>query len=75
VNVVDSSGWLEYFADAPNAEFFAGPISDTEHLLVPTISLLEVFARAPAARRECCVAGDLRTCDKGGLLHLMLRRQ
>ena len=26
MNVVDSSGWLEYFADAPNAKFFAKPI-------------------------------------------------
>lgn len=45
MNVVDSSGWLEYLADADNADFFAGPINDTEHLVVPTISLLEVFKR------------------------------
>ena len=45
MNVVDSSGWLEYLADADNADFFASPINDTEHLVVPTISLLEVFKR------------------------------
>jgi uncharacterized protein with PIN domain len=45
MNVVDSSGWLEYFADAANAEFFAGAIADTENLIVPAISLLEVFKR------------------------------
>lgn len=45
MNVVDSSGWLEYFADGPNSSFFAEPIEDTENLLAPTISLYEVFKR------------------------------
>jgi predicted nucleic acid-binding protein len=43
VNVVDSCGWLEYFTRGPNAEFFKEPIRDLEHLIVPTISLYEVF--------------------------------
>lgn len=42
-NVVDSSGWLEYLADGANAEFFAPAIEDTEHLVVPTLSVFEVF--------------------------------
>lgn len=42
-NVVDSSGWLEYLAEAPNAEFFAPAIEDPEHLVVPALSVLEVF--------------------------------
>ena len=41
--VVDSSGWLEYLADAANAEFFAPTIEDPEHLVVPSLSILEVF--------------------------------
>jgi len=45
MNVVDSSGWLEYFTGGPNAAFFSEPIEDTENLLVPTISLYEVFKR------------------------------
>ena len=45
MNVVDSSGWLEYFADGPNAAFFAPPIEATRELLVPTLSLYEVFKR------------------------------
>ena len=39
-NVVDSSGWLEYLADAANAEFFASAIEDPDNLLVPSISIL-----------------------------------
>jgi toxin FitB len=45
MNVVDSSGWLEYFANARNADFFAPAIQDEERLLVPTICLYEVFKR------------------------------
>ena len=52
MNVVDSSGWLEYFADAANASFFAKSIADTERLVVPTISLLEVFKRVLQQRGE-----------------------
>ncbi len=52
MNVVDSSGWLEYFADGPNAGFFAPPIEDLEALLVPSISILEVFRRVLEQRGE-----------------------
>lgn len=52
MNVVDSSGWLEYFADGPNAGFFARPIEDAERLVVPTISILEVFKRILQQRTE-----------------------
>jgi len=52
VNVVDSSGWLEYFADGPNAAFFATSIEATRELLVPTLSLYEVFKRVLQQRGE-----------------------
>jgi len=45
VNVVDSSAWLEFFADGPNAGQFAKPITDLARLIVPSITLLEVFKR------------------------------
>jgi len=52
MNIVDSSGWLEYFADGKNAEFFANPIQNLEALLVPTISLYEVFKHVLIHRSE-----------------------
>ena len=52
MNVVDSSGWLEYLADAPNADFFAAAIKDATNLIVPTISVLEVFKRILQQRSE-----------------------
>lgn len=45
MNVVDSSGWLEYFAEGPNADFFAPAIERTQDLIVPSVSLYEVFKR------------------------------
>ena len=45
MNIVDSSGWLEYYADAPNATFFAPAIENQAELVVPTISIYEVFKR------------------------------
>jgi predicted nucleic acid-binding protein len=52
VNVVDSSAWLEYFADTENAKHFARPIQDVAQLIVPTISVLEVFKRILQQRGE-----------------------
>jgi predicted nucleic acid-binding protein len=50
MNVVDSSAWLEYFADGPNAEEFAAPIQDADTLIVPSIALFEVFKRIRTQR-------------------------
>jgi len=52
MNVVDSSGWLEYFADALNAEKFAPGIQSTRELVVPTLSIYEVFKRVLQQRSE-----------------------
>lgn len=52
MNIVDSSGWLEYFADGPNAAFFAPAIERVEELVVPTLSLYEVFKRVLQQRGE-----------------------
>lgn len=52
MNVVDSSGWLEYLAEAPNADFFAPAIENTAELIVPSISIYEVFKRVSRQRDE-----------------------
>ena len=52
MNVVDSSAWLEYFADGPNTARFAPAIQATAELLVPTIVLLEVTRRVYQQRGE-----------------------
>lgn len=52
MNIVDSCGWLEYFADGPNADFFTPLIEDTENLIVPAICIFEVFKRVYQQRGE-----------------------
>lgn len=43
MNLVDSSGWLEYLSDGKNADSFSTPLNDIENVIVPTICIYEVF--------------------------------
>jgi hypothetical protein len=43
MNIVDSSGWLEYFSGGPNAEYFSSPLKDFSSLIVPVITIYGVF--------------------------------
>ncbi len=45
MNVVDSSGWVEYFIKGENGPIFLPVIQDTQNLIVPTICIYEVFKR------------------------------
>ena len=52
MNLVDSSGWLEFFSENANAAFFAKAILDTEELVVPSITIVEVFKKILQTRDE-----------------------
>ena len=52
MNLVDSSGWLEYFANGKNADKFASVIEDTERLIVSSLNIYEVFKKVIAERDE-----------------------
>jgi len=52
MNLVDTSGWIEYFFAGPNAAYFAKPIESPAELLVPTICLYEVFKKVNMVGRE-----------------------
>ena len=43
MNLVDSSGWLEYLSDGPNADYFFEPLNDITNLIVSAINIYEVF--------------------------------
>lgn len=45
MNLVDASGWLEYFTDGPDAAFIAQTLQETDGLVVPVVTILEVFER------------------------------
>jgi len=59
MNVVDSSGWVEYFQDSLRADLFALAIEQRDQLLVPTIALFEVHKvlsrKLPAELVERCL--------------------
>lgn len=52
MNIVDSSGWLEYFADGPTARVFSKVIEKTDELVVPSVTITEVFKRILQQRGE-----------------------
>jgi toxin FitB len=70
MNLVDSSGWLEYFADGPKADFFAQAIENIEELVVPTISLYEVFKRILQQRSESDALQAIATMQQGEVIDL-----
>lgn len=70
MNVVDSSAWLEYFADGPNAAVFARPIEATRSLLVPTLSLFEVFKRVSQQRSEDEALRAIAVMEQGKIVDL-----
>ena len=70
MNVVDSCGWLEYFSDGPNAGFFAPAIENTAKLLVPTLTLFEVFKRILQQRTEADALRAIALIRQGQLIDL-----
>lgn len=70
MNIVDSSGWLEYFSSGKNAEFFSNPIEDSENLIVPTLSLYEVFKRILQQRNETDALHAIAFMQSGAILDL-----
>lgn len=70
MNVVDSSAWLEYFANGPNAGFFAPAIEATDDLVVPTITVLEVFKRVCQQRGEGSALQAVALMQQGQVVEL-----
>jgi predicted nucleic acid-binding protein len=70
MNVVDSSGWLAYFAGGKSAGFFARAIEDTSRLIVPTLSLFEVFKRVLQQRGEPAALQAAALMHQGRVVHL-----
>lgn len=68
MNLVDSSGWLEYFANGPNANFFAPPIQDAGELLVSTINLYEVAKRMAQQYGTSQVLRNLTVMRRGAIV-------
>lgn len=70
MKVVDSCGWLEYFADGANADKFATAIENTQHLIVPAISIFEVFKRVLQQRGEDAALQAAAIMSQGQVIDL-----
>lgn len=70
MNIVDSSGWLEYFADGPNALFFSRPLARTSDLVVPSITLYDVFKVVLRQRGESDALQAVALMQQGSVVDL-----
>lgn len=70
MNIVDSSGWLEYFADGPNASFFSQPLQKAAELIVPTITIYEVFKAVLRQRNESDALQSTALMQQGTVVDL-----
>jgi predicted nucleic acid-binding protein len=70
MNIVDSSGWLEFFSDGPNAAFFAPAIQKPTELLVPTVSIYEVFKRILQQKEETDALRAVAAMQQGSVMPL-----
>ena len=70
MNVIDSSAWLEYFGDGSNAGEFADAIADTDRLIVPSITLFEVFKRIRRQRDLAAALYAVAQMQRGHVVDL-----
>ena len=70
MNVVDSSAWLEYFADGENAAEFAGVVESPESLVVPVLTLYEVFKRVCQIKDEAAAFEAVAVMLQGRVVEL-----
>ena len=68
MNLVDSSAWLEYFADGKNASVFAPAIEDTDLLLVSSINCYEVFKRISQQHDENAAMQAVAVMQQGAVV-------
>ena len=73
MNVVDSSAWLEYFAGGGNDDQFARAIENTDQLIVPTLSIYEVFKRVMQQRSEGAALQAIALMQQGHVVDMDTR--
>lgn len=70
MNVVDSSAWMEYFIDGPNASYFSDTIENVADLLVPTICIYEVFKKVLNEQGEAEAFGAISQMKLGRVVDI-----
>jgi predicted nucleic acid-binding protein len=72
MNIVDSSGWLEYFAGGPNSIHFSLPLQDPSSLIVPVITIYEVFKVVLREAGEDEALQSVAAMQKGKIIELTI---
>jgi toxin FitB len=70
MNIVDSSGWLEYFSGGPNSDKFEIPLKDTASLIIPVITIYEVFKVILREAGENEALQVIASMQKGSIIDL-----
>ncbi len=70
MNIVDSCGWLEYIADGPNAAFFEPALTDLPRLVVPAITIYEVYKRVLVQRGQVFADRAVAAMGRGRVVDL-----
>jgi toxin FitB len=70
MNIIDSSGWLEYFSDGPNAKHYHTPLNDPSSLIVPVITIYEVFKVVLRESSEDMALQAAAAMQKGRIIDL-----
>jgi predicted nucleic acid-binding protein len=72
VNIVDSSGWLEYFAGGPHSIHFCLPLRKSSSLIVPVITIYEVFKVVLREAGEDKALQSIAAMQKGKIIDLTI---
>ena len=73
MNIVDSSGWLSYFADEPSAKNFQPPLQDIQSLIVPSIIIYEVTKVVLRESGDDAALQVMAAMHKGNVIDLTAR--
>ncbi|HSY47642.1 MAG TPA: type II toxin-antitoxin system VapC family toxin [Thermoanaerobaculia bacterium] len=68
--VLDSSGWIEFFADGPHAEEFASRLRQPANVITPTVAMYEVYKWIKRERSEEEAVEAVATMKKTHVLDL-----
>jgi len=70
MNLVDTSGWIEFFFGGENASYFVEPIEDTAQLIVPVVCLYEVFKKVNQVGDEAKALQAIAQMKQGHVVEL-----
>jgi predicted nucleic acid-binding protein len=70
MNLVDSCGWLEFFSDGPNADFFESPLRKLDQLVVPTVCIYEVFKKILIDKDESSALQAIAQMKQGQVINM-----